>query len=277
MLDHHGIGPVPVFAVAGHDTASAFAAAPLGGEHDAILSSGTWSLLGVELPGPVLDDATRVANLTNERGVDGTTRLLQNVMGLWLEQECARVWEMGFPELHRMAAAAPSDVPLFDPDDDRFLAQGDMPARIEAAIAATGQRPPRDRGELVRAIHVSLACKYRLVLEHLEAATGREIRTIHVIGGGARNELLCRLTADLTGRQVQVGPVEASALGNVLVQARAAGELGSLADMRAVAAASTSPAVHDPSPDRDAAEATYRRFLDVIALDRDLQDLTTRS
>jgi rhamnulokinase len=265
-LAHHDLGPLPVFTVGGHDTASAFIAAPLRDEHDAILASGTWCLLGVELGEPVLHDAAREANLTNERGVDGTTRLLKNVMGLWLEQECARVWDLDFPELHRMATEAPADVPLFDPDDDRFLAPGDMPARIEERIAATGQRPPRDRGELIRAIHVSLACKYRLVLEHLEAVTGRTLHRLHVVGGGARNDLLCRLTADLTGRELHAGAVEATALGNVLVQACGAGELGSLGEMRAVAAASARATVHEPSPERDEAEATYRRFLEATGL-----------
>ncbi len=265
-LDHHDLGGAPVFAVAGHDTASAFVAAPVADEHAAILSSGTWCLLGVELPEPVLTEAARAANLTNERGVDGTTRLLKNVMGLWLEQECARAWDLPFPDVHALAGAAPDDVPLFDPDDDAFLAPGDMPARIAAACARGRQREPRDRGETARAILVSLACKYRFVLERLEAVTGRTITSVHAIGGGVRNELLCRLTADVTGREVVVGAVEATALGNVLVQARAAGELGSLADMRAVAAASTAPMSHDPDPDRDRAEATYRRFLDVTGL-----------
>ena len=267
VLDHHGLGGAPVFAVAGHDTASAFAAAPLAGdERAAILSSGTWSLLGLELPAPVLTDAAREANLTNERGVDGTTRLLKNVMGLWLEQECARAWDAGFADLHAQAAAAAADVALFDPDDDAFLAPGDMPARIAAACAALGQPAPATRGETVRSILVSLACKYRWVLERLEAVSGRDVRRIHVIGGGARNALLCELTADLTGRDVLAGPVEATALGNVLVQARAAGELAGAAQLRAAAAASTDVVAYAPAADRDRAEQTYRRFLDVTGL-----------
>jgi rhamnulokinase len=271
LLEHHAddVGarrPVPVFAVGGHDTASAFAAAPVRDEHAAILSSGTWSLLGLELPEPVLDAPAREANLTNERGVDGTIRLLRNIMGLWLVQECARVWGSTHEELHRLASEAPADVPLFDPDDDAFLAPGDMPARIATACERLAQRPPGTRGETVRSVLASLACKYRLVLESLERASGRQVRTMHVIGGGARNELLCRLAADITGRAVLAGPVEATALGNVLVQARAAGELGSLGEMRAVAAASAEPATYEPARDRDAAEAIYRRFLDVSRL-----------
>jgi rhamnulokinase len=265
-LTQHELGDVPVYAVAGHDTASAFVAAPVRDEHAAILSSGTWCLLGLELREPVLTEAAREANLTNERGVDGTIRLLKNVMGLWLEQECARVWDAAFGDLHALARAAPADVPLFDPDDEGFLRPGDMPARIAAACRRAGQREPRDHGETIRAIHVSLACKYRYVLERLEAVSGRDITSIHVIGGGARSELLCRLTADLTGRPLLVGPIEATALGNVLVQARAAGELASLAEMREVATASAAPVLHEPGANRDEADATYGRFLDVTGL-----------
>ena len=254
------------YAVASHDTASAFAAAPVRDEHAAILSSGTWSLLGLELPEPVLSDAAREANLTNERGVDGTTRLLKNVMGMWLLEECRRAWdeELSYEELQRLAESVEGDVPLFDPDDPSFLAPGDMPARIAAACE---QAAPSDIATTARSIMVSLACKYRWVIERLEAVSGRDVRRIHVIGGGARNALLARLTADICAREVVVGPVEATALGNVLVQARAAGELGSLADLRAVAAASVDPTVDEPAADREGAEETYRRFLDVTGLD----------
>jgi rhamnulokinase len=152
-------------------------------------------------------------------------------------------------------------VPLFDPDAERFLRPGDMPAEIVAACLETGQAPPEGPGEVIRSVLVSLACKYRLVLERLELVTGREIEVVHVIGGGARNDLLCRLTADIAGRPVLAGPVEATALGNVLVQARTVGELASLAEMRALAAASVDPRVFEPSDDRAGADATYERFL----------------
>jgi rhamnulokinase len=271
LLAHHQLGTPTVYAVASHDTASAFAAAPLQDEHSAVLSSGTWSLLGIELAEPVLTDGARDANLTNERGIDGTTRLLKNVMGMWLLEECRRAWadagdDVAYETLIEHAARPVGDVPMFDPDDGSFLAPGDMPGRIASACKRSGQAPPRDIGAVVQAIFVSLACKYRWVLERLEAVSGRELRRIHVIGGGARNEPLCRLTAELTGREVLAGPVEATALGNVLVQARGAGELASLADVRAVAAASASPAVHEPSGDPAAADATYRRFLDLTGL-----------
>jgi rhamnulokinase len=243
-LAHHEFD-APVYTVASHDTASAYAATPVRDEHAAILSSGTWSLLGLELAEPVFTEP----QLTNERGVDGTIRLLRNVMGLWLEQECCRVWDVGFAGLQRAAEAA-GEVPVFDVDDERFLRGGDMP-RLIADVCGR----ELSRGETVRAIYVSLAARYRDVLERLEAVTGRSIDTIHLIGGGARNRLLCQLTADVTGRAVLAGPVEATALGNVLVQARAAGELGSLADMRAVAAASADPSEYEPSPHPDSSPA----------------------
>jgi rhamnulokinase len=265
----------PVHAVAGHDTASAFAAVPVRSERAAVLSSGTWSLLGLELDAPVLDDRARGYNLTNERGIEGTIRLLRNVMGLWLLQECRREWEAtgdgpaDYDGLHAAAMRARADVPLFDPDDDDFLAPGDMPARIVAACRDAGQGPPSSPGEIARSILTSLACKYRLVLERLERVSGRDVEVVHVIGGGAQAELLCRLTADLLGRPVLAGPVEATALGNVLVQARAAGELGSRADIRAAAAASTDPATYEPTAEREAADGTYERFLEVTGLDVD--------
>jgi rhamnulokinase len=267
VLGHHeGLGAIPVHAVAGHDTASAFAAAPIRTPDAAVLSSGTWSLLGVEVGAPVLDAHAAAFNLTNERGVGGTIRLLRNVMGLWLIQECRRTWDADYAELARLAAGARPDVALFDPDEDRFLAPPDMPAAIAAACRELGQRPPETRGEIVRSAVVSLACKYRLVLERLEQATGRSVECVHVIGGGARNGLLCRLTAEVTGRRVLAGPVEATALGNVLVQALAAGRLHSLAEIREVAAASAAPEVYEPSGDRGAGESDYRRFLAVTGL-----------
>ena len=261
---------VPVRAVAGHDTASAFAAAPLRGPAAAVLSSGTWSLLGLELDAPVLDARACRFNLTNERGVDGTIRLLRNVMGLWLVQESRRHWEAtgdphDYDDLHALAAEAPAGVPLFDPDDDVFLAPGDMPGRIREACLAAGQTAPGTPGEVVRSVLVSLACKYRFVLERLQRVTGRDVEVIHVIGGGARNELLCRLTADVCGVPVLAGPIEATALGNVLVQARATGTLASLADMRVVAAESVRPIEYEPRRDGAGAE-TYGRFLAVTGL-----------
>ncbi|WP_210493333.1 rhamnulokinase family protein [Patulibacter sp. SYSU D01012] len=266
-----GLGDAAVHAVGSHDTASAFAAAPVTGEGgastSAILSSGTWSLLGLELDAPVLTAAAREANLTNERGVDGTIRLLKNVMGLWLEQELSRTWHLHAAELQRLAAEADPDVPVLDIDDPAFLAPQDLPALIADRCRRTDQRPPATKGETVRTVFVSLAARYRWVLEQLEAVSGREIRTIHVVGGGVRNQLLCRLTADVTGRTVLAGPVEGTGMGNVLMQLRAAGELGSLSELRQLAAASADPRVYEPAPDRAAADQLYRRFLAVAGLD----------
>jgi len=267
-LPHLELGAVPVCAVAAHDTASAFAAAPLRDRSSAVLSSGTWSLLGLELDAPVLDEDAQAFNLSNERGIDGTTRLLRNVMGLWLLQECRRALSStgasAYEDLLRMAEAVSDDVPLFDPDDDDLLRPGDMPRRIAAACVRAGQAEPASTGELVRSILVSLACKYRLVLERLEHVSGRSVETIHVIGGGARNAVLCQITADVLGRRVLAGPVEATALGNVLVQARAAGELASLGELRAVAAASAQLATYEPRDDA-AGDDTYARFLQATA------------
>jgi rhamnulokinase len=266
----HGLGALSAIATASHDTAAAFVAAPVELFSDAaILSSGTWSILGMELAEPVLTPPAEAANLSNEAGVEGTTRLLKNVMGLWLVQECRRSWarrgeDDSFARLSGLAeAVADEDAALFDPDHASLLEPGDMPARIAALCAAAGFTPPADKGTMLRSILLSLACKYRLVLEQLESVTGRVASCVHVVGGGARDALLCRLTAELTGRPVIAGPVEASALGNVVVQAIALGELGSLADARAVARASTSPRVYEPEGDRDRAEAVYQRFLDL--------------
>lgn len=259
VLEHHDLGEVPVHMVAGHDTASAFAAAPIRNPRAAVLSSGTWSLLGLELDAPVLTQEAAACNLTNERGIEGTIRLLRNVMGLWLLQECRREWDpCTYDELTRMAAAAPPGVALFDPDDERFLAPGDMPGRIAAACRAAGQQAPATKGEFARSILTSLACKYRVVLDQLQRVTGRDVDVVHVIGGGARNGLLCQLTADVLGIPVLAGPVEATAMGNVLVQARATGELGSFADLRAVAAASAQPVTYEPG---DAA-GIFERFVE---------------
>jgi rhamnulokinase len=278
VLDVHaatagGAAGTMMRTVAGHDTASAFAAAPLSDSRGAVLSSGTWSLLGVELSGPELGGDAAALNLTNERGIDSTTRLLRNVMGLWLVQECRRSWRAGgsehdYDELQALAREASPDVPVFDPDHPTLLYGGDMPARIEAILTAGGQESPAGPGELLRSIFVSLACKYRLVTEQLEHVADRRIDTIHVVGGGARNELLCQLTADVLHRPVLAGPVEATALGNVLVQVLGLGELSDLAQLRQVVARSVSPRRFEPDAEQPS-EETYQRFLAATGLDVD--------
>ncbi|MEV0792884.1 rhamnulokinase family protein [Kribbella sp. NPDC050459] len=236
LPDETGLAPgIPVVAVGSHDTASAVVAVPAADDRFAYISSGTWSLVGLELDAPVLTDAAREANFTNEGGVDGRIRFLRNVMGLWILQECQRVWgDDDLAGLLRDAADAPPFAVLIDPDAPEFLAPGNMPARIEEHCRATGQDAPRSRGAVVRCILESLALAYRRTLRSALTIADRDVDVLHVIGGGSQNELLCQLTADACGVPVLAGPVEASALGNVLVQARALGE--PFPDLRAMRA-----------------------------------------
>ena len=219
-----------VTTVASHDTASAVAAVPATTDRFAYIVSGTWSLVGVELPAPVLTDAARAANFTNELGLDGRTRFLRNVGGLWLLQECLRTW--GRSDLDGLLAAAsriPPGGPVIDVDDPGFIAPGAMPARIGDAA---GRELHED--ETVRCILDSLALGYARTIERAASLSGLEVEVVHIVGGGSQNELLCQLTADATGRPVLAGPVEATAMGNIMVQARAHGcLLDSLADARA--------------------------------------------
>ncbi|WP_432829079.1 rhamnulokinase [Dactylosporangium sp. CA-092794] len=215
----------PVTVVASHDTASAVAGVP-GAGNFAYISCGTWSLVGVELPGPVLTEESYRAGFTNEIGVDGTVRFLRNVMGLWLLQECQREWDLPLPPLLAGAAAAPAGRSVIDATDPIFLPPGDMPARIAAACAAAGQPVPGSPVAMTRCILDSLALAYFRAVEDAERLAGVTVDVVHMVGGGARNELLCQLTADACGRPVLAGPVEAGALGNILIQARALGAAG---------------------------------------------------
>jgi rhamnulokinase len=263
-----GLHRTPIVAVGGHDTALAVAAVPAAGEGFAYVSSGTWSLLGAEIPRPRIDEASRAANFTNEGGVAGTIRFLKNLCGLWLVQECRRHWarhgeEGSYDELARLAAAAPAFRSLVDVDDPVFAAPGDMPSRIRDSCRATGQPVPESKGEIVRAALDSLALKYRYVLAQAEGILGRRLSPIHVVGGGSRNRLLCQLAADATGRPVVAGPVEATAAGNVLMQALALGRLGSLADLREVVRRSFEIVTFEPRP-QPAAEDAYARLLALV-------------
>jgi rhamnulokinase len=228
--------PVPVYAVGSHDTASAVVGVPADTERFAYISSGTWSLVGIELGKPVLSEESRRANFTNERGVDGTFRFLRNVMGLWLLQECQR--DLGISDLDGLlaeAAGVPGGRSVIDATDVRFLAPGGMPARIAAVCRETGQPEPVSPAEFTRCVLDSLAVAYRDAVADAVRLSGQAVDVLHVVGGGARNELLCQLTADACGLPVIAGPAEATALGNVLVQARAAGVLnGGLAELRAL-------------------------------------------
>ncbi len=265
VAEEVGLGAVPVIAPATHDTGSAVAAVPMDPENAIYLSSGTWSLLGVESKAPIINNAMLVYNLTNEGGVNGTFRLLKNIMGLWLVQECRREWQRAgedhdYGEMVEMAAAAPAFGPLIYPGDDRFLAPGDMTPRIQAFCRETGQAVPETKGAILRCALESLALEYRRVAEKLDALTGKRLATIHIIGGGAKNELLDRFAADATGRTVVTGPIEATALGNVLVQAIALGHIGSIAEGREVVARSFALKTFAPR-DTAAWDAAYRRYL----------------
>lgn len=246
----HGGRRFRVVRVASHDTASAVVATPAAGDRWAYISSGTWSLVGVELDHPVISEASRSANFTNELGPDGTVRYLRNVTGMWLLQESLRTWKAAgrpwrLPQLLAAAAARPPG-PVFDPDHAELLAPGDMPARIRSICDGPARRLPDDAA-VARCIMDSLAAKYAEVLDRIEATTGREVRVVHVVGGGARNALLCQLTADASERTVIAGPVEATALGNLLIQARACGVVpGTLADLRRLAARSSPTRRYEP-------------------------------
>jgi rhamnulokinase len=221
-----GLGPVPLTAVGSHDTASAVVGVPASGERFAYISCGTWSLVGVELDRPVLTAASRAANFSNEAGIDGTIRYLRNVMGLWLLQECLRCWgDADLGELLRHAATVSPFRAVVDADSAVFLPPGDMPARIAAECTRLGQKPPERPAETVRCVLDSLALAHRAAVADAQRLSGRDVDVVHIVGGGARNELLCQLTADACGLPVLAGPVEATALGNVLVQARARGSI----------------------------------------------------
>ncbi|GGP15523.1 rhamnulokinase [Nonomuraea glycinis] len=235
-----------VTKVASHDTASAVVAVPAETGRFAYISCGTWSLVGVELPAPVLTEESRLANFTNEAGIDGTTRYLRNVMGLWILQECLRAW--GEPDLEPLLAEAETagTDTVIDPDDPSFLPPGDMPARIAAYCARTGQRAPQGRAQVVRCILQSLALAYQRAVADAVRLSGRPVEVVHLVGGGSLNTLLCRLTADATGLPVVAGPVEAAALGNALVQARARGLVGDLAEMRDLVRRSAGVRTYEP-------------------------------
>ncbi len=247
-------GPAPVIAVASHDTASAVAAVPGLDARSAYISSGTWSLMGCEVPAPVINERAMHANFTNEGGVGGTIRLLKNIAGLWLIQECRRQWahagtNYSWAELLALAEAASPFGARIDPDAPAFLSPPDMPAAIRAACARTGQPPPEGAGAVVRCCLESLALRYRATLDDLEELVGHRLDVIHVVGGGSRNRLLCQLTADACDRPVVAGPVEATALGNLVVQMLATGALPDVAAGRAIIAASVTLETYAPRAD----------------------------
>lgn len=240
IAEELGCGRIPVIATGSHDTASAVAAVPAGENNNwAYLSSGTWSLMGVEVPRAIVNDKTFQYEFTNEGGVENTIRLLKNIMGLWLIQECRRQWqregvELSYPEMTEMAQKAEPFARHIEVDYSGFLAPGDMPERINSYLAETGQKPIDDKGQMIRMILESLALKYRVVMERIEDVTGQEIDCLHIVGGGIQNELLCEFTANAIGKKVIAGPIEATASGNLLIQAKAAGQIKTLAELRKI-------------------------------------------
>ena len=262
-----GLKRIEVVAPATHDTGAAVAAVPTqntGRPNWAYISSGTWSLMGVETSEAVLTDQALAYNVTNEGGIDGTYRLLKNIMGLWLIQECRRSWErqgksLDYAQLTHWAGEAEPFRSLINPDDSAFLSPADMPKAIQEWCQGHGEPIPETEGQIVRCALESLALKYRMVLEWLEELTGTRIEVVHIVGGGTQNQLLNQFTANACGRPVVAGPIEATALGNVLIQARSAGDIGTLGEIRDCVRNSFSLETYEPKHSSDW-EAAYERF-----------------
>ena len=268
ICDELGIQPIPAIAVASHDTGSAVVSVPAGGEDFVYISSGTWSLMGIESQKPLINDKTFAYNFTNEGGYGRTTRFLKNIMGLWLIQESRRQWirEGGNPsyaDLEREALASQPFGSFIDPDEAILGAPGDMPGRIRELCRKTGQHVPATRGEVVRCIYESLALKYCVTKDQIEEISGKTFPTLHVVGGGTKDGLLSQFTANATGSEVIAGPIEGTALGNIAVQLMTTGAIGSLAEARQVIAASTDLKHYQPQ-DLDAWQAALARYQKVI-------------
>jgi len=272
VAEEAGLRDTSVVLPGTHDTASAVAAVPAAGSigerpNWCYISSGTWSLMGAEVSRPIVNGKCLAMNFTNEGGVFGTTRLLKNIAGLWLVQECRRIWNQAsaltWEDLNHKAAAARPLASLIDPDDPAFLAPANMPEAIRAYCQRHGEPVPADQGATVRCALESIAMRYRQVLGWLEELIGGRIEIIHVVGGGALNAQLCQATADACQRVVLAGPVEATAIGNVLVQAMANGELASHAEARQIVRSSFPMVQYDPGPGRDW-DAAFERFTKLV-------------
>ncbi|WP_020617631.1 rhamnulokinase [Paenibacillus daejeonensis] len=260
----------PVIAVAEHDTGSAVAAVPAGEGPFAYLSCGTWSLMGTEVDAPVLTERARELNFTNEGGVGGTFRLLKNIMGLWIIQECKRIWEqegqdVSFAGLAQLARQESACISFIDPDHESFFNPSHMPSAIQAYCRTTNQTVPETPGQITRCIMDSLALKYRYILGLTAELSGVEFAGLHMVGGGIQNELLCQLTAEAIGKPVWAGPVEASAIGNILVQYMALGEIQSIRDARSIVRDSFPAALYEPQ-EPEVWDKAYAEFVQVTGL-----------
>lgn len=265
VMEESGAGAIAVVAPACHDTGSALVAVPAQNQDFAWISSGTWSIMGAEVRQPALGEKALAYNITNEGGAGGTWRLSKNIMGLWLVQECRRSWQsqgedLNYDEITRLARDAKSFLAVVDTDADLLFHPGDMPEKICKACSESGQEIPQTKGEIIRVALESLALKYRCTLEQIEELAGKRLDPIHIIGGGTKNRLLNQFTADSTGRPVVTGPVEATATGNVLMQAIALGQLGSLADARAVVRKSFELESYQPGK-RDGWDEAYTKYM----------------
>jgi len=268
VAEETGAGEVNVVLPACHDTGSAVVAVPAQNQDFAWISSGTWSIMGAEVKEPALGEKALAYNFTNEGGVFDTWRLSKNIMGLWLVQECRREWgrqggDYSYDEMTRLAAEAEAFLAVIDPDDEAFFHPGDMPERICQYCKQTNQRIPQTKGEVLRVALESLALKYRWVLERTEELSGKRLDPIHIIGGGTKNRLLNQFTADAIGRTVVTGPVEATAIGNVLMQAIGLGNLGSLAEARAVVRNSFDVEEYQPGV-REGWDEAYEQLLRLL-------------
>lgn len=268
LAEETGASGVRIVVPACHDTGSAVVAVPAQNQDFAWISSGTWSIMGAEVREPCVDEKALAYNFTNEGGVFGTWRLSKNIMGLWIIQECKRAWmrqgeDLSYNEITRLASEARPFLAVIDPDHNDFFHPGDMPDRIRKYCAQTNQSVPQTKGEVIRVALESIALKYRWVLERLEELTSKNFSPIHIIGGGTRNKLLNKFTADSTGRTVITGPVEATAIGNILMQAIGMNHLASLSEARAVVRASIEDEVYEPRHTSDWDDA-YSLLLKVM-------------
>jgi rhamnulokinase len=258
-----------VVASACHDTASAVAGIPMEGSGNLWLSSGTWSIMGIETPAAVTTEAALAAGFCNELGVNDSVRFLKNISGLWLIQECRRQWELDgesldYATMEQMAAAAEPFTAFIDPDDPVFASPGNMPEKIRDWCGKSGQKIPQDKGSIIRIATDSLALKYRSVFEKIKSLTGMDFHRLHAGGGGTRNESLCQATADALGIEVVAGPVEATSCGNAIVQMVATGHLKSLHEGRELIRRSFDFRTYQPH-DRAAWDAAYSRFQALVA------------